>query len=122
MNKILSVILPALVALAFGCGKSETHQSPDGKIRVEQNGDTAKVEVVTKDGKATVTTSDKGVAIPDTFPKDVPIPKGAVPKLTMSQGKAEFTMEFAKYEAVPKMISEELQKKYGGAKRLGSDE
>jgi len=41
---------------------------------------------------------------------------------SMSQGKAEFTMEFAKYEAVPKMISEELQKKYGGAKRLGSDE
>jgi elongation factor G len=40
----------------------------------------------------------------------------------MSQGKAEFTMEFAKYEPVPKMVGEELQKKYGGAKRLGSDE
>jgi elongation factor G len=41
---------------------------------------------------------------------------------SMSQGKAEFTMEFAKYEPVPKMVGEELQKKYGGAKRLGSDE
>ena len=89
MKKILSVILPAFVALSFGCGKSETHQSADGTVKVEQNGDTAKVEIVTKDGKANVTTSDKGVAIPDTFPKDVPIPKGAVPKLTMSQGKAE---------------------------------
>ena len=89
MKKILSVILPAVVALAFGCSKSETHQSPDGKIKVEQTGDASKVEVMTKEGKATVTASDKGVAIPDTFPKDVPIPKGAVPKLTMSQGKAE---------------------------------
>ena len=41
---------------------------------------------------------------------------------SMSQGKAEFTMEFAKYEPVPKMVGEDLQKKYGGAKRLGSDE
>ena len=89
MNKILSVILPAFLALSFGCSKSETHQSPDGNIKVEQKGDTSKVEVTTKEGKTFVTASDKGVAIPDTFPKDVPIPKGAVPKLTMSQGKAE---------------------------------
>ena len=89
MKKILSVILPAVVALTFGCGKSETHQTIDGKIKVEQNGDTAKVEVMTKEGKATMTASDKGVAIPDTFPKDVPIPKGAVARLTMTQGKAE---------------------------------
>jgi len=89
MNKILSVILPAFLALSFGCSKSETHQSPDGKIKVEHKGDTAKVEVTTKEGTTSVTTSDKGVAIPDTFPKDVPIPKGVVPKLTMTQGKAE---------------------------------
>lgn len=89
MNKILSVILPAFVALAVGCSKSESHQSPDGKVKVETKGDTSQIEVTTKEGKATVMASDKGVAIPDTFPKDVPIPKGAVPKLTMSQGKAE---------------------------------
>ena len=89
MNKILSIILTAVVVLAFGCGKSETYHSPDGKVKVEQKGDTAKVEVTTKDGKATMTASDKGVAIPDTFPKDVPIPKGAVAKLNMTQGKTE---------------------------------
>jgi hypothetical protein len=89
MKKILSVILPAFLVLAFGCSKSETHQSLDGKVKVVQTGDASKVEVMTKDGKATVTASDNGVAIPDTFPKDVPIPKGAVPKMTMSQGKAE---------------------------------
>ncbi|HEX5220216.1 MAG TPA: hypothetical protein VFZ59_11665, partial [Verrucomicrobiae bacterium] len=41
------------------------------------------------DGKATLVTSETQVAIPDTFPKDVPILKGAVPKMTMSQGKSE---------------------------------
>ena len=40
---------------------------------------------------------------------------------SMTQGKAEFTMEFAKYEVVPKMISEELQKKYAGNRRLAED-
>ena len=40
---------------------------------------------------------------------------------SMTQGKAEFTMEFAKYEVVPKMISEELQKKYAGNRRVGED-
>ncbi|HSQ43261.1 MAG TPA: elongation factor G, partial [Fibrobacteraceae bacterium] len=32
---------------------------------------------------------------------------------SMSQGKAEFTMEFAKYQPVPRNIQEELVKKYG---------
>ena len=36
-----------------------------------------------------MTANQKGVAIPDTFPKDVPILKGAVARLSMSQGKAE---------------------------------
>lgn len=39
--------------------------------------------------KATNNTSAKGVAIPDTFPKEVPILKGAVPGMSMSQGNTE---------------------------------
>jgi elongation factor G len=31
---------------------------------------------------------------------------------SLTQGKAEFTMEFEKYSPVPKMVSEELIKKY----------
>jgi len=89
MNKILSAIMLATLALALGCGKSDTYQTPGGQITVDQKGDTAKYEITTKDGKATMTASDTAVAIPDTFPKDVPIPKGAVAKLSMSQGKTE---------------------------------
>ena len=89
MNKTFSAMLLAVVALTFGCGKGDTYQSSDGKVKVEQTGDTAKYEVMTKEGKATMTASDTEVAIPDTFPKDVPILKGAVAKLSMSQGKSE---------------------------------
>ena len=35
---------------------------------------------------------------------------------SLTQGKAEFTMEFAKYSPVPKSVSEELMKKYGSEK------
>ena len=35
---------------------------------------------------------------------------------SLTQGKAEFTMEFAKYTPVPKSISEDLIKKYGSQK------
>lgn len=89
MNKIPWAILPAVVALAVGCGNSDTYQSSDGTVNIKQDGDTATYEVVTKEGKVTMSASDTEVAIPDTFPKDVPILKGAVAKLSMSQGKSE---------------------------------
>jgi hypothetical protein len=89
MNKTLCALIPAIVVVLVGCGKSETYQSPDGTMNVEQEGDTATYEVVTKDGKATLTASDTEVAIPDTFPKDVPLLKGAVAKMSMTQGKSE---------------------------------
>lgn len=38
---------------------------------------------------------------------------------SMSQGKAEFTMEFAKYQPVPRNIQEELIKKFGDKARAG---
>jgi hypothetical protein len=91
MNKALLVALATVVAVTIGCGRSKTYETPGGKVTVDQKGDSAKYEVQTKDGKATVTTaaSDKGVSIPTTFPKDVPILKGSVPKMSMTQGKTE---------------------------------
>jgi elongation factor G len=35
---------------------------------------------------------------------------------SLTQGKAEFTMEFSKYSPVPKSVSEDLMKKYGAEK------
>jgi elongation factor G len=41
---------------------------------------------------------------------------------SMTQGKAEFTMEFAKYSPVPKSVQEELMKKYSDRARGGKDD
>ena len=38
---------------------------------------------------------------------------------SMTQGKAEFTMEFHSYAPVPKMVQEELQKKYSDRAMAG---
>ena len=89
MKTILAAMLAVMAAATFGCGRSQTYESPEGKVKVDKKGDTLNYEVQTKEGKATLTASDKGVAIPSTFPKDVPILKGAVPKMTMTQGKTE---------------------------------
>jgi hypothetical protein len=56
-----------LVAFSFGCGKTE--RAPE------------------KAAKATAgATGEKGVGLPDEFPKDVPILKNATLKATVSQG------------------------------------
>jgi elongation factor G len=38
---------------------------------------------------------------------------------SLTQGKAEFTMEFATFKPVPKSVSEELIKKYQDEKKNG---
>ena len=70
MQKQFVIALTVLFAFAFGCGKSEkTYKTADGKVKVK------------------MATGDKGVALPDNFPKDVPILKGATVKIAMTQGK-----------------------------------
>jgi len=62
MQRLLLVAALAALALASGCGR-----------------DKAQVAVNTKDAKITVAGGDASVALPDTFPKDVPIlPGGSV--------------------------------------------
>lgn len=62
MHKPLFVAALAALALASGCGREK-----------------AQVAVNTKDAKITVAGGDASVALPDTFPKDVPImPGGSV--------------------------------------------
>jgi len=86
---------------AMGCNKSNTIETSDGKVEVSESSGTTRIELDGKDGKATFVASETKVALPDTFPKDVPILKGAVPKLTMSQGKSEIV-----HLALPQSVAE----------------
>jgi hypothetical protein len=88
MTKNVAVILAVLTGLTVGCGRSSTQQTKDGEVKIERKGSQGAYEVTTKEGTVKVTTGDKGVALPDDFPKDVPVYKGATVKLTSTQGKA----------------------------------
>ena len=82
----LTILLTLVAVVAGGCGKKTTYSTKDGEVTVDKNG--GQVTIESKDGKATITANDKGVALPDKFPKDVPIYKGAVVKVSTTQGKA----------------------------------
>lgn len=86
MSQKIVVSLTVLLALSFGCGKSSTYETKDGKVKIEEKSGQATYEVTTKEGKLKMATGDKGVALPDNFPKDVPLYKGAVVKMAASQG------------------------------------
>jgi hypothetical protein len=86
MFKKLTILLTVLAAIGSGCGKKTTYSTNDGEVTVDKKG--GQVTIESKDGKATITANDKGVALPDKFPKDVPIYKGAVVKVSSTQGKA----------------------------------
>ncbi len=81
-------MLALLAAIAFGCGKKSTYSTKDGEVTVDQKGGKVTIESRSKDGNATFTANDGGVALPDKFPKDLPIYKGAVVKLASTQGNA----------------------------------
>jgi hypothetical protein len=67
VKRCAAIALIVLVAFSLGCGKSE--RAPEKAVRA-----------------TTGTTGDKSVALPDAFPKDVPILKNATLKATVSKG------------------------------------
>jgi hypothetical protein len=78
--------LIAMLALSFGCGKSSTYETKDGQVKIEEKSGQATYEVTTQEGKLKMATGDNSVALPDNFPKDVPLYKGGVVKMAASQG------------------------------------
>lgn len=87
MQKRSVIALAILAGLAAGCGKSEkTYKTGEGQVTVKENGDQIAYEGTTKEGKFKMSVGEKGVALPDDFPKDVPIMKGATVKAAMTQG------------------------------------
>jgi len=80
-----TTILAVLLTASPGCNKSTTTESPDGSVKVTEDSDTTKMVIDGEDGQTTIQVGETGVEIPETFPKDIPIPKGAVPKISMTQ-------------------------------------
>jgi hypothetical protein len=80
--------LAVVLSLCYGCSRSTTIDSDEGKVTVTEKGDQAAVEIETKEGKAKIAASEGGVALPDNFPKDVPIYSGATVKATYTAGEA----------------------------------
>jgi hypothetical protein len=87
MSLKLALLLTLLAAVGFGCGKGSTYKTKDGEVTVDKQGSQVTYEAKTKEGKVKVTANEAGVTLPDTFPKDVPVYKGAVVKMTAAQDK-----------------------------------
>lgn len=85
-TKMLKVALAALLLALAACGKKNA-----GEVTISHgSGDT--VEIKDKDGKVAVTASDKGVALPDDFPKDMPLMKDAVVQMVAGAGDNRIVM------------------------------
>jgi len=90
MKRLSIALLLVCVGAWFGCGRSNstTYKSKDGEVTIEQKGDKQTFEVTTKEGKFKMATGGKGgVALPDDFPKDVPLSPGATVKMSMTSGQ-----------------------------------
>jgi hypothetical protein len=71
--------------LVSGCGRDEkTISTPQGDIKITKNGGGATAEISSKDVKITTSGGAQNVAVPDNFPKDVPIIPGGAVKVAMT--------------------------------------
>ena len=87
MFKKLTITLALMAAVTFGCGKKSTYTTKDGEVTVDKKGGQVTFEGKSKDGNVKISANESGVALPDDFPKDLPIYKGAVVKVASTQGK-----------------------------------
>ena len=114
MKKTGLTALCVFVLLAFGCGKETTVSTPAGPATVTQRGDATTIEMKSGKGeKVNITASDKGVALPENFPGDIPLMPGAVVKMAMSTGDAlsvQFSVKASQADAV-KFYEENLKAK-----------
>lgn len=79
MKKLLALVICALLSFSlFGCGKSVTMKTDNGKTTITKDKDTGTIKTDT--GTTNVSLDeDKSVALPKDYPKDlVPIIDGAV--------------------------------------------
>ncbi|MBI2518708.1 MAG: hypothetical protein HYV95_17675 [Opitutae bacterium] len=80
MSPKFLIPVAALLLVTAGCGKKTSQKTSAGGVTMEQKGDVATVEVKGKDGGPgmKIVASEKGVPLPENFPKDVPVIKDAL--------------------------------------------
>jgi hypothetical protein len=87
MCKRVTIALAVSAAILAGCGKSSTYKTKDGELTVNKKDGQVNFEGTSKDGKVSVSVNQGGVALPEGFPKDVPIYKGGVVQVASTQDK-----------------------------------
>lgn len=85
-TKLLKFVVAALLLTLAACGKKDANEA-----RVSQ-GPGKTIEIKDKDGKIAVVASAKGIALPDDFPKDMPVMKDAVVTMVVAAGDNRMIM------------------------------
>lgn len=77
------------LALGIGCSRSKTIATPNGDVRVEENGKSGQstVTFTGKEGEK-LTISSEGGKVPEDYPKDVPVVSGARVVMSTSTSNA----------------------------------
>ena len=115
MKKISLIALCVFALLALGCGKEQTISTQSGDVKVTKKGDSITFETKEKGEKVNVAVAggDKGVALPEKFPSDVPVMPGAIVKVAMTTGdgmSVQFSVKASQADAV-KFYEENLKAK-----------
>lgn len=109
----LLISLAALLLVTAGCGKKTSQKTSVGGVTMEQKGDVATVEYKGKAGEPgmKVTASEKGVALPATFPKDIPLFKDSVVDVasTMADTMTVHTTFKASWEEAMQFYADKLK-------------
>ena len=87
MCKKVAIRLTVVALVVCGCGKSSSYKTKDGEVTVDKKSGEVTFESKTKDGNVKISASETGVALPEGFPKDVPVYKDATVQMASTQGK-----------------------------------
>jgi len=90
----LAVLLASGLVAWSGCGQSKTVVDEEGnRTTLTEKGGNVEVTFEGKDGeKVRIAGGEGGVALPDGFPKDVPLYPGATPTVTNSNAEVTTVM------------------------------
>jgi hypothetical protein len=113
MNRIFLALLLTGVLAAGGCGSSDTYTGPNGeKVTVSKDGKSIDVKSAGQgNGKIDISRGGQGVALPDDFPKDVPVYPGgtAISSIKSDDGMVVTLQTADAFDAVVDFYAKELK-------------